>query len=99
MSPAVRRIVENPQPDARVSLRVTLTDTAATDRPRRFERAIAGLDGCVETSLPYNALRVTIPEEAVEELCSLTGIAAVETIAVLDPGDAGEDIDLTGHSG
>lgn len=58
-----------------------------------LEQAITTVGGTVESHLQHGAIRVSLTEERVTDLCSLDGIAAVETDAVVGiGGDSGEDI-------
>lgn len=57
-----------------------------------LEQAITTVGGTVECHLQHGAIRVSLPEERVTDLCSLDGIDAVETDAVVGiGGDSGED--------
>lgn len=94
LSPAVRAITENPTPEASVTLRITLVENHSEETKVTVRDTVETLNGSVDASLPYRGYTVTIPEPAVAELCSLSGIEAIETHAVLDPGDSGEDVNL-----
>lgn len=52
---------------------------------------IRALDPGVEVKkiLPYNTLRVVVPETVLDDLCSLTGIESVETEGHLRPHESG----------
>jgi len=91
LSHPVRRMRDDPIPDARVVLVVT----AAADADRdSLAGAIEGTDAEVLEHLRFNALRVACPETAVADVCALDGIESVETGATRDlaGGDAGEDL-------
>lgn len=71
-----------------------VVESADDDRSHAaLAAAIEVAGGTVEERLPYGTVRVRIPEERVADLCSLSGIASVETADMVGfAGDAGEDI-------
>lgn len=75
---------------------VTTLVVEPADDDRRVDDLAAAIrvaGGTVDQQMPYGALRVEIPERRVADLCSLSGIASVETADVIGlAGDAGEDI-------
>jgi hypothetical protein len=73
---------------------VLVVEPADDDRSHdALAAAIEVVGGTVEERLQYGDMRVRIPEQRVADLCSLSGIASVETADVLGfAGDAGEDI-------
>lgn len=95
LSPAVRSVIEDPVPDAAITLRVTLADETRSREPPDAVSAIRTAGGSIERPLPFDALEVSIPQKRVAALVELEGIAAIETAAtVSNTGDAGEDVRL-----
>ena len=91
LSHPVRRMRDDPVPDARVELVVT----AAADADREaLASAIEGTDAEVLDQLRFGGIRVACPETAVADICALDGIESIETAATRDlaGGDAGEDL-------
>lgn len=87
----VRRMCDDPFEGQETVLVVEPADDERTIE--HLEAAIGVAGGTVDARLSYGALRVRIPEERVADLCSLAGIAAVETADVIGiGGDAGEDL-------
>ena len=81
----------NPIENEEAVLVVEPADDGRTPGP--LVAAIGVVGGTVEARLAYGAMRVRIPEERVADLCSLAGIASVETADVVGiAGDAGEDV-------
>lgn len=90
LSHPVRRMRDDPREDAEATL-VVRTEESASVAP--LSKAIGVVGGIVEEELPHGALRVTIPQERIAELCSLDGIDSIETDNVVSTGgDAGEDL-------
>jgi hypothetical protein len=89
LSHPVRRMREEPR-DGEVTLRVTAESEERAD-------VLAGeLEdvGTVEERLRFGALRVTVEQERIGDLCALDGIESVETADTLGVGgDAGEDVE------
>lgn len=94
LSPVVRRLKADPTPGAEITLRVTFAENSDADPMLTARKTIVTLNGRVDVELPYRALQVTVPEEAISSLCDIPGITAIETTDVLQPGDAGEDIEI-----
>jgi hypothetical protein len=101
VSHPVRAIRDDPQTDESVDLVVTVDPDAATD-PRATVR---DLGGTVVAELPYDAVRVRLPEAAVAPLCDAGGIERIETAETLrvaavdtdpDVDDASDDADAAG---
>jgi hypothetical protein len=92
LSHPVRRMRGDPQAGETASLRVTVAAGADVDA---LEARIADV-GTVEERLRFGALRVTVDQDRLDDLCALEGIESVETADTLgvDPGDAGEDVDV-----
>lgn len=92
MSHPVRRLREDPVPGESATLVVELGERDADG----FREAVAALGGEVTADLQFDSYRVVLPQEAVDDLCSLDGLALVETAnAVGYGGDAGEDVEDT----
>lgn len=91
LSHPVRRMRDDPQPDASAALVVTTADDA--DR-EAIASALEEVGADVEERLRFGALRVACAESTVADICALDGIAEVETWATreLAGGDAGEDV-------
>jgi hypothetical protein len=90
LSHPVRRMRDDPHPDATVELIVTAGDDA--DR-ERLASALSDVGADVRERLRFGALRVEAAETAVADVCALEGIESIETGATreLAGGDAGED--------
>ncbi len=85
---------DDPASGERATLVVELAPDADADA---FLEAVERLGGTVEAELRFDAVRLTLAEEAVADLCALSGLAVVETDnAVGYGGDAGEDVDGPG---
>jgi hypothetical protein len=90
LSHPVRRMRDDPREDAETTLVVRVGESASV---ASLSKAIGVAGGTVEEELPYGALRVTIPQERIADLCSLDGIDSIETDDVVGiGGDAGEDL-------
>lgn len=76
LSHPVRRLRDDPVPDASVSLVVELGDGADEAAVRD---AVEDLGGTVDRPLQFASFQVTLPQQAVDEFCSLDGLARVET--------------------
>lgn len=88
VSPVVRTISEDPDPDEEVRL-VVRFDPETTDADVRG--AVADAGGRVVDELQFGGVEAVVPQPAVEDLLDLP-VDAVETAAVLGRGDAGEDL-------
>ncbi|MFC7133178.1 MULTISPECIES: hypothetical protein [Salinibaculum] len=91
LSHPVRRIRDDPAEDETVTLRITAVDDDSAD-------ALADrLDdiGVVEKRLRFAGIRMTLPQERVDDVCALDGIESIETgnTFTLDPDGAGEDVE------
>ncbi|WP_340098614.1 hypothetical protein [Salinibaculum salinum] len=75
LSHPVRRIREDPDEDETVTLRVTAVDDDAADE------LVDRIDdvGVVEERLRFAGLRVTLPQERLDDICALEGIESIET--------------------
>lgn len=94
VSRAVRSIREHPVPDATVMLLVEVAEDVPTRRVREDLAAIEGV--AVADELAFDTLQVRAPQERVDDVCAVDGLAAVETDATLtvDAGGAGEDVEF-----
>ena len=89
LSHPVRRIREDPVPGEEATLVVTVGSLSGD----ALREAVAALDGEVTATLRFDAYRVRLPQEHVDELCETAGLETVETAnAVGYGGDAGEDV-------
>ena len=90
LSHPVRRLREDPIAGEDVTLVVRAAD--GTDL-NQLETAIGDAGGTVDERLQFESVRVTIAQEELDALCSVSGIAAIETDNVAGVGgDAGEDV-------
>lgn len=80
----VRRMCDDPIPDETASL-VVEPENGGTDRAA-IESALEGVGGSLEDELRFGSFLVTLPEEGVETLCSMDGLARVETADTLGLG-------------
>jgi hypothetical protein len=90
LSHPVRRIREDPTPEETVGLRLTAVDEEAADALADDVDAL----GVVEERLRFGGLRVTVPQERLDDLCALDGIESIETANTfsIDP-DSPEDVE------
>jgi len=95
LSHPVRRIREDPIEGEDVTLRVTAVDDERADALTERLTAV----GTVEERLRFGTLRVTVPQERLDEVCALEGIDAVETANTftVDADGAGEDVEYGGE--
>ncbi|MFB6233636.1 MAG: hypothetical protein ABEH61_05200 [Haloarculaceae archaeon] len=95
VSHPVRRVREDPIEGADITLRVTATDERRIDALAERLREV----GDLEEHLRFGGLRVTVPQERVDDVCALDDIEAVETANTftLAGGDAGEDAAYEGE--
>ena len=85
LSHPVRRMREDPAEGETVTLRVTAADEAsAADLADRLAEV-----GVVEKRLRFGAIRTTVPQTRVDEVCALDGIESVETGNTLGTGIEG----------
>ena len=91
----VRRLREDPADGETVTLLVRADD--GVDLDRLADRLAA--HGSVEDRLRFATVKVIVPQAAVDAVCALDGIAAIETAntLALDPDGAGEDVELDGN--
>jgi len=82
LSHPVRRVRDDPDPDAEIGLVVELD--AADGATLR--RVVADAGGEVLEALRFDAYHVVVPETAVDDLCALDGIARIETDMTLGHG-------------
>ncbi len=75
LSHPVRRIRDGPTEGETVTLRITAADETAVDE------LVDRLDdiGVVEERLRFGGIRMTLPQTAVSDVCSLDGIESIET--------------------
>ncbi|RDI73128.1 hypothetical protein DWB78_12475 [Halopelagius longus] len=76
---------EDPMPDETASLVVELDEESDVTRSAVAD-AVSDVGGSVEDELRFGSLLVTLPEEGVERLCSMDGLARVETANTLGLG-------------
>jgi hypothetical protein len=90
LSHPVRRIREDPAEGETVTLRVTAEDDDAADA---LAEQLADV-GVVEERLRFAGLRVTVPQDRLDDVCVFEGIESIETgnTFALDP-DTHEEID------
>jgi len=80
---------EDPLEDTEATLIVEIGDRPQDD----LVAAVEDAGGTVETVLAFDSVRVTAPETAVADICSVSGIASVTTDNTVGiGGDAGEDV-------
>jgi hypothetical protein len=93
VSRPVRAIRDDPVTGETVQLAVTVTDE---DGERAVRDAVADTDGTVVAERQFGTLVVEVSEPAVATVCGCSGIETVETTAAIgiEPGDAGEDVDV-----
>lgn len=97
VSRPVRSIRDDPIPGESVRLLVSLADNLG-DRSSAVEAAVrrtVTVHGGDVEELEFDTLAVTVPHEAVAELCDLEGVAAIETDDTLSVtlDGAGEDVE------
>lgn len=80
----VRRMCEDPMPDETASLVVEPEDGGA--RRSAIESTLEDVGGSLEEELRFGSFLVTLPEERVGTLCSMDGLARVETADTLGLG-------------
>jgi hypothetical protein len=89
LSHPVRRMREAPVEGEEAALIVEAGDRSVDDLATAVEDAGA----TVEAHLQFDSLRVTLPQERIDALCSVEGIASITTDdAVGIGGDAGENV-------
>lgn len=95
LSHPVRRMRDDPAEGETVTLVVTAVDEAAA------ATLVDRLDdlGVVEKRLRFGAIRATVPQTRVGDVCALDGIEAVETgntlASGIEGGSGGPDYDST----
>lgn len=70
---AVHRLAESPREGESVLVAIGVTGDRTTVREH-----IDSLGGEVRKTLPYDTLRVEVPETGLEDLCSMPGLESVE---------------------
>jgi len=92
LSHPVRRMRENPQEGAVVTLIVETTD--GDDRTiSTVIDAVESVGGTVEKERPFGSLEISIYQEDIADLCSVEGVSALQTDNTIGfTGDAGEDV-------
>ncbi len=98
LSPVVRTLRDDPVPDERVTLLLSLADEETDDTTAveaDIEETVSEVGGTVEEKLQFNTIAVTVPHEGIPVLCELDGVASIETDDTIGitPGDAGEDLE------
>lgn len=59
----------------------------------RVAEAVEAANGTVEDRLRFGTLRVQVAQEEIDDLCSISGIASIETDNTIGlEGDTGEDL-------
>ncbi|MFC6824375.1 hypothetical protein [Halopelagius fulvigenes] len=81
----VRRMCDDPMPGETASLVVEPDEDSDVDRSA-IAAAVADVGGSVADELRFGSFLVTLPEEGVEALCSMDGLARVETANTLGLG-------------
>lgn len=95
VSRAVQSIRDDPIADETVALVLEPDDD--TDAESVVE-AVEDAGATVERELQFGDLEVTAPQDRVEELCAIDGLAAVQTTDAIGihPDEAEEDLDPDG---
>ncbi|SNR50400.1 hypothetical protein [Halorubrum vacuolatum] len=86
LSHPVRRIRDDPDPDATVALVIELTgdgDATEHDPLESLSVAVADDGGRIVRDLGFDCHLVVVPEPTVETLCALDGIERIETDATV----------------
>ena len=93
LSHPVRRMRQDPDSGESVTLVVTAADED-DDAAATLADRLADV-GTVEDRLRFGAVKVTVPQAAVADVCDLDGIQSIETANTLamDADGAGEDVD------
>jgi hypothetical protein len=94
VSHPVRRLREDPIADEDVTLVLDVADAETADAAAldRVAAAVREL-GTVDERLQFGSLEVTVPQDRLDDVCSLDGIASIETAQTRSMGgDAGEDV-------
>ena len=92
VSRPVRHLREDPIPDEDVELLLRTTDEADTDE---VAESIRNLGGEVVADRGFGALEIELGQEAVDSVCEIDGLEAIETTDTLtiDLDGAGEDVE------
>lgn len=95
VSRPVRHLRDRPVPGETARLVLRVADDADVEAVADRVRT---LGGDVEGGLAFDALLVAVEQEAVDDVCRVDGLGAVETARTIDAtaGDAGEDVELDG---
>jgi len=94
VSRAVQSIRDDPIERDSVALALTTADGADPDA---VAAAVETVGGSVERRLQFDDLAVSVPQEAVVDVCAIDGLAAVETtdaIAITTADATDEDVDF-----
>ena len=92
VSRAVESLRADPVPDESVALVLTTDDDADVDA---VTRAVEACGGSVERHLQFDDLAVSVPQDRLDEVCAIDGLAAVETtdaISITTPDADDEDV-------
>jgi hypothetical protein len=82
LSHPVRRIREEPLPDESITLVVELEADAD---PETFQERVTEIGGTVDEDLRFS-WRVTVPQTALDDLLSVSGLERVETANTISLG-------------
>ncbi|WP_276273436.1 hypothetical protein [Haloarcula litorea] len=94
VSRAVESIRADPIEGEPVALALTTADDADPDA---VAAAVEGAGGTVERRLQFDDLAVSVPQERVDDVCGVDGLAAVETtdaIAITTAEATDEDVEF-----
>jgi hypothetical protein len=94
VSRAVESIRSDPLPDESVGL---VLETAPDADPERVADAAAAAGATVDRYLQFDDLAVTVPQTAVDEVCGIDGLAAVQTtdaISITHEDASDEDVEF-----
>ena len=92
VSRAVESLRVDPVPDESVALALTTTDDADIEA---VARAVEACGGTVDRHLQFDDLAVSVPQDRLDEVCAIDGLAAVETtdaIAITTADADDEDV-------
>lgn len=92
VSRAVESLRSDPVAGDSVALALTTTDDADPDA---VAQAVADCGGTVERHLQFDDLAVSVPQDRLDDVCAIDGLAAVETtdaIAITTADADDEDV-------
>ena len=72
---SVERMRDDPNKEARVTLLLGLGDTSVASVREQIE----ALNGAVVECLPFETVEIEVPEEAVSDVCDISGLESIET--------------------